>query len=531
MKKSVFTLLCAAALAACTAPADPVQEKLNSYATVEIGSSFFSGISDNGRQVLDYFRLTADEIDNIYWDQSFGDKAELAKLPTEAQRLYALVNYGPWDRRDAQPFVEGYGERPAGANFYPADMTDEEFEALEDPAKLSPYTLIRRAEDGSLKVVWYHDAYKANIDKIANYLHAAADYTIKPSVRNYLLKKIDALRTDDYYDSDIAWLEMDDSKMDLVIGPNETEDDRRYGIKASYEAFVLLKDLNLTASLQEFTQMIPELQKSLPCKDEYKSFVPGDSSNIFAYDAVYYAGGANSGTKVIAINLPYDTRVQEEKGTRTALLNNVIREKFYKIVMPAGRLLIEKAQHQGLDERAFFWNIAFREVAHGLGVKQTVNGKGSVNDALGNEALAIEEMKGDILGVYLAVKLVNEGRIDQLVTREDAITTFIAGLIRSSRFGSAEALGKANIACYNYLKEAGAFAHNASGLYHIDYDKAEAAIASLSEKILTIQATGDIEAARELLGTYGNVSESLAQDFAALDRAHIPTDVRFQFVW
>jgi len=498
---------------------------------VEIGAQSFSGISDNGKQVLDYYKLISGEIDNIYWDQSFGDKTPMTKLPTDAQRVYALVNYGPWDRLDGKSFVEGYGERPLGANFYPADMTDAEFEALDDPDKLSPYTLIRRGEDGKLKVVWYHDAYKESIERISNYLHAAADYTIKPSVRNYLLKKIEALHTDRYYDSDLAWIEMNDSKMDLVIGPNMTKDDRRYGIKASYEAYALLKNLALTEVLSEYTAMIPELQTILPCKEEYKSFSPGTSSNIFAYEALSYAGASNAGIKKIALNLPYDPQVQAEKGTRTALLNNVIREKFFKIVRPAGRLLLEKEQQSNLDVDAFFWNIAFREVAHGLGVKQTVNGKGSVTEALGNEALTLEEIKGDVVGVFLNLYLIGKGRIDHSVTREDAITTFITGLIRSSRFGNAEALGRANIVCYNFLKERGAFAHNQAGLYHIDYDKAEAAITALAEHVLTLQATGDREGADAFVARYSTVAETLSQDFAAMNRANIPTDVRFQFVW
>ena len=531
MKKTRLPLLVLAALSACESQPDPVKSKLDAYATVEIGSQSFSGISDNGKQVLDYYKLISGEVDNIYWDQSFGDKAAMTKLPTDAQRVFALVNYGPWDRLDGTSFVEGYGERPLGANFYPADMTDEEFEAFDDPDKLSPYTLIRRGEDGKLKVVWYHDAYKESIDRIANYLHAAADYTIKPSVRNYLLKKIDAMRTDNYYDSDLAWIEMNDSKMDLIIGPNMTKDDRRFGIKASYEAYALLKNLNLTEILSEYTAMIPELQKALPCPDEYKTFTPGTASNIFAYEALSYAGASNAGIKKIALNLPYDPKVQAEKGTRTALLNNVIREKFFKIVLPAGRLLIEKEQQANLDVDAFFWNIAFREVAHGLGVKQTVNGKGGVAEALGNEALTLEEIKGDVVGVFLNLHLIAQGRVEHTVTREDAITTFIAGLIRSSRFGNAEALGRANIVCYNYLKEQGAFTHNAAGLYHIDYDKAEAAITSLATQVLTLQATGDREGADAFVAKYSTVGESLSQDFAAMRRAAIPTDVRFQFVW
>ena len=531
MRKLLISLLCIAALASCKQTNDPVQNKLNAYSTVEIGTASLSGISDNGKQVLDYFKQVAGEVDNIYWDQSFGDKAALAKLPTDAQRVFALVNYGPWDRLDGTSFVEGYGERPLGANFYPADMTDEEFEALDNPDKLSPYTLIRRAADGSLQVVWYHEAYKDQIDRIANSLKASADYTIKPSVRNYLLKQIDAMRSDNYYESEIAWLEMDDSKMDLVIGPNTTKDDRRYGIKASYESYVLLKDLELTARLSEYTALIPELQQALPCPDEYKSFVPGTASTLFAYDALSYAGAANAGIKKIALNLPYDPKVQAEKGTRTALINNVIRHKFNKILRPAGRLLIEKEQQPQLHENAFFWNIAFREVAHGLGVKETVNGKGSVSDALGNEALTLEEIKGDVLGVYLNLYMIRQGKMESNVTREAAITTFITGLIRSSRFGNAEALGSANIICYNYLKEQGAFAHNSEGLYHIDTDKAEAAITSLAGKVLTLQATGDKAGAAEFIAAYNQVPESLSQDFAAMQRAGIPTDLRFQFIW
>ena len=527
--KYLIPLLSLTVLTACDGGSDPVQAQLDAYATVEIGGASLAGISDNGTQVLNYFKQVAGEIDDIYWDQSFGDKTPMTRLPG-AQRALAQVNYGPWSRLDDQPFVEGYGPRPGGANFYPADMSDDEFEALDDPDKLSPYTLIRRGADGALQVVWYHDAYRESIGRIANYLHAAADYTIKPSVRNYLLKRIDALRSDNYYESDIAWLEMDDSKMDLIIGPDRTRDDRRFGIKASYEAFVLLKDLELTETLSEFTSILPELQQALPVPDAYKRFVPGDGSTLFAYDALAYAGAANAGIKKIALNLPLDPQVQAEKGTRTALINNVIRAKFQRIIRPAGRLLLEKEQQGYLDESAFFWNIAFREVAHGLGVKQTLDGAG-LTEALGPESLTFEEIKGDVLGVFLNLYLIRRGRIDPLVTREDAITSFVTGLIRSSRFGNVEALGRANIVCYNYLKEQGAFAHNASGLYHIDFDKAEAAITALATVVLTLQPRGERDAADAFVAQYCPLTESLAQDFAAMRRAGIPTDLRFQFVW
>ena len=530
MKRILVSVLCVVALSACGGNRDAAQEMLDDYADIQIGSSFFEGISDNGREVLNYFKQASVAADDIYWKQNFGDKKLLAVLP-RAQKDLASVNYGPWNRIDGQSFVTGWNERPLGANFYPADMTAEEFAAWDEPLKNSPYTLVRRDADGKLTAVWFHDEYKEEIGRISSYLTAAANYTIKPSVREYLLAKIAALQTDEYYESDKLWLSMDDSKMDLIIGPQETEDDRLYGVKASYEAYVLLKDLELTASIDNYTSLIPSLQANLPCADEYKVFTPGEASTIYAYDAVFCVGSANAGVKKIAVNLPYDLRVQEEMGTRTALLNNVINSKYSKIILPAGRLLLADEQTKYLDHLAFFWNTAMREVAHGIGVKETVNGRGTVLEALGDEALTMEELKGDALGLYLDLQLIAAGQMDPLLTREDAISTYVVGLIRSSRFGEANALGSANIILYNFMKERGAFGIDRNGRYLVDFDKAEAAVTEMGTRVLGIQATGDRDAAHKLVADYGTASESLSQSFAALRQARIPMDVRFQFVW
>ena len=544
MKIKHLTLIAALAIGATACDnnkpeqtAEPAQQQethlSDKYAEYTLTTDI-SHLSDNEREMLGLLFEAADIMDDLFWQENCGDREQLMDLIGDNAdiRKLATIAYGPWDGLDGnRPFVEGIGPKPAGAMFYPIDMTDDEWNAFSDPNKTSQYTMIVRDADGNLKCVWYHDYFAEKIKKAASLLDDASELAGDEEFATYLKLRAKALRTDDYLESDMQWMDVLNNNIDMVVGPIENYTDARYGIKASYEAFVLLKDLDITESLREYTAMIPELQKSLPCPEEYKAFVPGSGSNIFAYNALYYAGGANAGIKVIAINLPHDTKVQAEKGTRTALLNNVIRDKFVKIVLPTGRLLIEKEQLPQLKESAFFWNIAFREVAHGLGVKQTVNGKGTVQEALGNEALTLEELKGDVLGVYLPIQLASQGRLDQTVTREAAITSFITGVIRSSRFGNAEALGRANIICYNFLKEQGAFTHNAAGLYHIDYDKAEAAISALAGQVLTIQATGDRDAANALIAGYGQVSESLAQDFAAINRASIPTDVRFQFVW
>lgn len=525
--------MCIVAMASCSnhAPESPLQKKVDSYAVFQIGSPYMEGISDNGKEVLNLFRLAAEEVDNIYWKQVFGDKHLIMNLPDGPAKDFAMINYGPWDRMDDNAvFLDGFGPRPAGANFYPADMTKEEFDAFDDPDKMSPYTLIKRDADGKLKTVWYHEEYKEHINKICSYLEAAATMTIKESVRNYLLKRVEALRTDSYQESDFAWMDMKDSKMDLVIGPIEDYEDGVNGVKTAYECFILLKDLKKTAELTKYISMLPDLQKSLPCPDEYKTFVPGTESDMFVYDAIYYSGDANAGGKTIAINLPNDPEVHAKKGARRLQLRNVIKAKFDKIVYPIGNILIEPAQQKYLSADAFFWNVTFHEVAHGLGVKETVNGLGAVETALGNQSSIWEEAKADILGLYMVCNLIDKGEIP-IISKEAAVTTYIASLVRSVRFGAAGAHGRANMMCYNYMKENGAFERNKEGLYHINYDKVPEVIASWAELILTTQATGNYMFAKEYDANHSFVPEALSADIANVNRSGVPVDLRFEFVW
>ncbi len=529
MKRLLF-VCCAVFLASCAqGHKSDLQRKLADYEIIKISTPDLSGISDNGKEVLNLYRWAADEADAIYWKQVFGDKSRMQALPDADAREYAMINYGPWDRMDGTTFVEGYGARPLGAGFYPADMTAAEFEKLPEADRNNPYSIVTRAEDGSLKTVPYHEAYSEHIEKMCSYLRSAADLTIKPSVRAYLLKKIEALRSDDYEAADRAWLSMDDSKMDLIIGPNETEDDQLYGIKRSYGAFVLLKQMDLTERIDQLTAMLPELQASLPCDPAYKTFVPGNASEIYAYDALYYAGNYNAGVKVIAVNLPYDEKVQAEQGTRTALMHNIMNEKFNRIVFPAGRLLLTPAEAEHLSSDAFFWNIVFREVAHGLGVKETVNGKGSVEQALGNEALMMEEIKGNVVGLYLACKLAGSHRLSGLVTKEEAVATFCASLFRSERFGEATALGRANIAIFNFLLEKNALARTESGKYVIDHKLFEQAVHELAAQVLAIQATGDRQAAAAFEQQYAVRTAAYKEDLRNIRLEGIPADLRFEF--
>ena len=317
--------------------------------------------------------------------------------------------------------------------------------------------------------------------------------------------------------------------MDLVLGPNEALDDALYGTKTSYGAYVLLKNLQRTEELNALSARIPEFQQMLPGDPANHDFVPGSESDIFSCNVLYCSGYSNSGYKVIGINFPYDAKVQKELGIRTIIFDNIIREKFNRTVHPVGSALLEDVYQPHVDASAFYWLIVFREIAKGLGVKETINGKGTVAEALGTEALALEKAKSNVLGTWLCAQEAEAENISALFQKEDVLTTFVTNVIRSTRFGAADPTGIANIVVYNYLLESKAIVWNPSGRYSIDYDKTWQALETLGAKILDIQAHGDKEAAREGLAKYGVAGPESLSDKRVLERAGIPVDIRYDY--
>ena len=532
MNKLYILAAAAIAVAACADKNDAaLKEKVESYAVVEVTSPLYDALSENDKKIVAIFREAADIMDGLFWKQTFGDKSFIEALPEGDAKTYAMINYGPWDHLDDnKPFIEGYGDKPLGCQYYPQDMTAEEFAAFDDPDKLSLYTVVRRDENGALKTVWYRDEYKEELDKVCALLEQAIGLTENEGMKNYLIERVKAFRTDDYLASDLAWMDMKDCNMDLVIGPIENYDDKLNEAKAAYECFILLKDEARSRNLAKYVGLLPELQKMLPCAPEYKTFVPGTSSDLNVYDAIYYAGDCNAGSKTIAINLPNDERVHAAKGARRLQLYNSMMAKFDKIMMPIGEVLMASDQLEYLSADAFFWNVTFHEVAHGLGVKQTVNGKGTVDSAMGSEKTTWEEAKADILGLFMVSKLIDMGEITD-ITKEESIATFIAGIVRSVRFGFASSHGKANMMCYNYMEDNGAFTRNESGKWVIDFEKASAAINSWANLILTTQATGNLEFAQKYSSENASIRESLAADIAKVNEAGIPRDIRFNWAW
>jgi len=505
----------------------PLQSKVDEYAPFELTSPLAASLTENEKQIVEIFFRIADITDNLFWMQTFGDKALMEAVEDPVAREFAMIQYGPWDRLDDnRPFIEGYGEKPAVCNYYPEDITEEEFDSFDDPDKDSWYTVLRRNDDGSLKTVWYHEEYAAQVAEMCALLEQAAALAEDEGLKNYLLKRAEAFRTDDYLESDLAWMDMKDSRIDFVVGPIESYDDKFRETKTSYESFILLKDEQRSKELTKFIAMLPELQKELPCAPEYKTFVPGTSSDLNVYDVVNYAGDCNAGSKTIAINLPNDERVHQMKGTRRLQLRNAMQAKFDKIMMPIGELLMEPSLAEHLKFDAFFWNVTFHEVAHGLGIKETINGKGSVDAVMGTEKTSWEEAKADILGLFMVCRLIEKGEITN-ITVEDAITTYIAGIFRSVRFGAASSHGNANMMCFNYMNKAGAFTRNADGIYTIDFAKAKEAINGWADLIITTQGDGNVEFAAKYRKENGSITPELQADLDRINAAGIPRDIRF----
>jgi hypothetical protein len=505
-----------------------MEYKANEFAEVGL-SSDLSHLSDNQRDMIGLLFQVADIMDDIYWAQVFPDRdAALASIVDPNVARFFNINYGPWERLNGNlPYLPGYGPKPAGSGYYPADMTKEEFDAIDDPMKTSQYTLIKRDQDGSLKVVPYHQAFAEQVQRAAELLKQASELAEDKGFKKYLELRAGALLNDDYYPSDLAWMDMKENDVDFVVGPIENYEDALYNYKAAHESFILIKDKAWSERLAYINSVLPEMQLSLPVPDEYKREIPGSNSDLGAYDVIYYAGDCNAGSKTIAINLPNDERVQASKGSRKLQLKNAIRYKFEEILVPISNVLIAEEQREHVTFDAFFENVMYHEVAHGLGLNQTINNRGTVRSALKDQYSALEEGKADILSLFLITKMYEKGMLGERDLM-DTYVTYMASIFRSIRFGVASSHGKANMVRFYYFQELGAFSRNLNGQYSINFEQMQHAMNELSNLILTTQGDGDYEVARELIEEKGFIREELQSDLNKLKELNIPVDIVFK---
>ena len=411
-------------------------------------------------------------------------------------------------------------------------MTKEEFENFvkEHPeleeAFTSNFTVIRRDKEGKLTAIPYSEEYKTFLEKAAKLLKEAAKDCDNKTVKNYLEKRAEAFLSNDYFESDMAWMDMKDNAIEVVIGPYEVYEDALFGYKASFESFVTVRDPVESAKLKTIAKYLVDMEKNLPIPDMYKNFNRGLSSPIAVVYEVYCGGDAGAGVQTTAFNLPNDERVREAKGSKKVLLKNVAEAKYQKCWIPIAKTVIDENSLKNVSFNAYFTHTLLHEISHGLGpgIITKDGKKTTVNKELKEYYSTVEEAKADVLGVYNGIFLTKKGVFPKGFDKE-LITTFIGGIFRSIRFGINEAHGGGNIIIFNYLREIGVIEYNPdSGKFSVNLDKAEDGFKRLANEILMIQATGDYEKAKQFVNTYKVLKPEVKQALEKLK--DVPVDIR-----
>lgn len=503
-----------------------MQRKLANYAKVKL-SADLSHLSAKQIKLLSQLIKVSNAIDDIYWQQAYGDKEKLLQEITDPDmKEYAMINYGPWDRLDGfTPFTDDFPPRPLGIGFYPKDINQEEFFVLKNDEKYSAFTTLIRNENGSLEVLPYRQAYQKSLNKAVNNLQLAAELCENKEFKTYLLQRADDLLSDNFDKSDHLWMQLTNNSLDFIAGPMSSTEDHLLWTKYSYGSFILLKNKEWTKNVEKYSLLVPYLQKSLPVADEYKTGTPSNSSNIVIYDVLYNSGYCNAGNKLIGLNLPLGS--SHVNCAKKLHFKNVMQAKFDHILQPITNLVIEEKQRKHVLFKSFFLNTVFYEISESLGIQETINGKGSVKEALREHHSVINELKNDVLRMFFLGQL-NEMREIPDVELMDNYVTYMADVFRSIRFGIKDAQGVANMIRFNYFEENEAFKYNAkNGSYKINFYKMKKAIESLSKLVLEIQGNGDYESANQLIIDKGYIHNELLQVLYRIQREKIPKDLVF----
>jgi hypothetical protein len=520
-----------------------LSQKINRFVPTEI-SADISKLSSGDKKALDKIIQAARLMDPIYLRQVWSGNVELLKkLETDStnagkERLhYFRMNMGPWSLLDNnESFIENAPkEKPAGASYYPEDITKDEFNkwssALSEKEReqaIGFFSTIRRNPDRTLVFISYSKEYREWLEPANKFLKEAALLTDNKTLKKYLTTRADALLTDDYYNSDIAWMELD-APIDLTIGPYETYMDELFGYKAAFEVFVTLRDNAESAKLSKFSNYLQDIENHLPIDPKYRNSRLGAMSPIRVVDVVYAAGEGNRGVQTAAFNLPNDEKVIRDKGSKRVMLKNMQEAKFNKVLIPISNVVLDSEQQSKVSFEAFFTHILAHELMHGLGPHNiTVNGKATnVRQELKDLYSAIEEAKADITGLFALQYLVDKGLLEKKMEAE-MYTTYLASAFRSVRFGINEAHGKAVSLIFNVLTDEAAIWIDEKALtFSIDDTRIKKAVEELTRTILTLEAEGSYDVAKEMLDQYGIIRPEMQK---ALDRLRdIPVDIEPQF--
>jgi hypothetical protein len=520
-------------------PETPLAAKIRRFAPTVITADV-SRLSPGDRRALSKIIEAARLLNPLFLRQVWsGNEALLKKLEGDKtaagrERLhYFRINNGPWSRLDGdEPFVEGVPkEKPAGANYYPEGMTKEEFNAWSQALPLEAreralgfFYTIRRDASGKLKVVPYSQEYKEFLVPAAKLLREAAALTTNETLRKFLNLRADAFASNDYYESDVAWMELD-APIDVTIGPYETYEDELFSYKAAFEAYVTLRDEAESLKLAKFSQYLQDLEDNLPIEARYRNPKLGAASPIRVVNEVYASGEGNSGVQTAAYNLPNDERVVKEKGSKRVMLKNVQEAKFKQTLIPISKVVLSAADQRDVSFDPFFTHILAHELMHGLGPHNiTANGEETtVRKQLKELSSAFEEAKADVTGLWALQYLMDKGLVDKKMERA-LYKTFLASAFRSVRFGITEAHGRGIALQFNYLTDEGAFRHDErTGTFSVNPAKIKEAVRKLTSEIMTVQAEGSYDKAKAMLDKYGVIRPPMQK---ALDRMKdVPVDI------
>ena len=515
---------------------DTMKQRIAQFAPTELKYDA-SLLNDRQKQVLQKLYLAAKIIDDIYLDQVYSKNMQIRQTLEQAtdplDKLkydYFKIMFGPFDRLDHDKPFYGSEPKPKGANFYPQDMTKEEFNSWiknhpeDEKAFTSEFTVIRRKGD-QLVAIPYTEYYKKPLSKIIRLLREAAGYADNPSLKKYLLTRAKAFETNDYYESDMAWMDLKNHAIEVIIGPYEVYEDELFNYKASFECFLTIKDPEESAKLKTIGTYLNKMEAHLPIPDRYKNFNRGSESPIMVVQEVFSAGDTKAGVQTLAFNLPNDERVREAKGSKKVMLKNMHEAKFEKLLKPIAERVLDKDQQQFVSFNGFFNHTLMHEVSHGLGPGIiTLNGrKTEVKKELKETYSKIEECKADVLGMYNNVYMIGRGFYPESLKKESWVT-FLAGIFRSIRFGINEAHGAGNAIIFNFLLEKGGYEYNPSTqTVRVNFDKIEQAVTELAHTLLVIQAEGNYQGAQDLIAKYAVESAPIAALRARL--TDLPVDI------
>jgi len=529
-KNTIISIILVLFLASCSENSTKKTETVNignyspTIAEVELKADF-SGLSQNQKEMINLFIKISDYTDSIFFYENTENFNEIISSITDSSQLKKFCyNFGPWDRFDEnKPFINNIKDKPLGGNFYPNDLTIDEFNKFDDDCKKSHYTFIRRDTDGNLVCIPYHVQFKKYIDSMSFWLNEAAELSNDSNFAYYLKERAIALQTDNYYKSDSIWLNLSDNVIDFIVGPISIYDDKLFNLKSEHQSVILIKDVEWTSKMEKYNKWLKYLQKAIPVPEEYRAEEPGEHTSIAVYNAIYYGGSGKCGGTLISVVLPIDSKTQMEQGLKNLQFKNIIENKFDVIAQPIADVIFKNEQKIYVTRDAFFVNTILYEMANSLGIRNTINNNGSVRNSLKDLYLTSEYLKNSVLSLFLAEKLYEVKEIN--TDLKENYFTFVVNLIRLIRFGSNSDYGTANLVCFNYLITNKAITFTKEGLIEIDYEKMKNASQELVNEIIVMQGNGDYDAMSEFINKNKTIDKNLGKLIQMVNEKNIPTDM------